>query len=81
MNGTSGTLSIPYKLEDCVIGEEKTISLKVVPTQNDDEGFAADVIEVVDYEHPEEPKDEYADKSMKGHAPAVSIVISGKAKK
>lgn len=84
MNGTNdenGELILPYKLEDCEIDVPKEVRLMVNPKINDDEsGFMGVVSELVDYEHPEESKGEYSDKSMKGHAPAVSIIISGKKK-
>jgi len=78
----SGILSLDSKLEDCEIGVEKTVTVRVVPTANDDEsGFTADVKEVVDYEESESDKPEKPmPKNMRGMAPAVAVVIGAKPK-
>lgn len=87
MNGNEaemmGTLSLSYPLEDCEIGVPKKLTVEVMPTANDAKsGFVGDIISAPEYEHPTEESDEKMSKGMKGHAPAVAIVIaSGKAKK
>ena len=76
----SGSLTLADKLEDCEVGVAKEITLRVMPTSNDEDGFKADVQEVVGYEHPGEGDSEKMPmrKEMKGMAPAVAVVIAGK---
>lgn len=82
-----GTINLTEQLSDCEVGVAKEITILVTPTQNDPGAFAADVEQLVDYEHEEaEATGEYEREEMpmkggKSRAPAVAIVIgTGKRK-
>lgn len=82
-----GTINLTEQLSDCEVGVAKEITILVTPTQNDPGAFAADVEQLVDYEHEYDGTnganggEEYPVKGGKSRAPAVAIVIgTGKRK-
>lgn len=85
MVSTMNTLSldptdpdIAEALADCVVGEQKTLTIVVTPTVSDESKFEATVDEV---EYAESAADDSAeeapvDSKKSKHAPAIALVIS-----
>lgn len=82
----SGSVSLDSKLADCVVGEEKQITLTVTPTRNDSGGFEADVTGLEEYseeddEAGEKPKPKKkVSRDEDGPSDHVLMIGIGKAK-
>jgi len=90
----TGKLSLSAPLEDCEEGVQKTVTLLITPTKNDQSGLTATVDEVVDYEEEDsedesesEPEEDDSEEKtpmnklgehLDKHAPAIAIIIGGK---